>query len=178
MPITNSRGCYSKAMSHPETSSLLLRLSHFGVKGFSKLYLNSNIPRMTADTWYLINIWQMFRPWFLVFLKTIIFDLVKISKTLTLWNRRDTNVTLRLLKNSGPSITFLRLSSESDWDHIIYQDSKLLAHVVYFAEADWTTLGCQINESTRLAFTHFFHPTRLANFPSYLFIRHYFLEFY
>ena len=106
----------------------------------------------------------MFRPWFLVFLKTIIFDRVQISKTLTLWNRRDTNVTLRLLKNSGPSITFLRLSSESDWDHIIYQDSKLLAQVVYFAEADWTTLGCQINESTWLAFTHFFHPTRLANF--------------
>ena len=41
-----------------------------------------------------------------------------------------------------------------------------------------STLRCQINESTRLSFLdfsppclHFFHPTRLANFPSYSFFR-------
>ena len=39
------------------------------------------------------------------------------------------------------------------------------------------TLRCQINESTRLAFSHFFHPILLANFQSYPFIRHLFKIF-
>ena len=44
-----------------------------------------------------------------------------------------------------------------------------------------STLRCQINESTRLAFLdfspnywHFFHPTWFANFPSNSFIGHFF----
>ena len=41
----------------------------------------------------------------------------------------------------------------------------------------YITLGRQINESTWLAFSNLFHPNRLANFPSYSFIRHYFLDF-
>jgi len=58
----------------------------------------------------------------------------------------------------------------------VSEGKKMLLEELYLVAC--STLGCQINESTGLAFSHFFHPTRLANFPSYSFIRHYFLEFH
>ena len=81
----------------------------------------------------------------------------------------------------------LKITIQPVWVRIFF-DKQWAAHDIFslwtqsvvrgdIIEKKHGTLGCQINDSTRLSFSHFFHPALIANFLSYSFIRHFFLDF-
>ena len=86
-------------MSHPETSSPLLRLSHYGVK--------------ENCFWILTSL-----EWHQMPSKIMILGLVKRSTNHLHCEIVGIQIWLRLHKNSGPSLSFLRLSTESDSDRM------------------------------------------------------------